>query len=402
MSKERKSYSKKRVNDLLAFSLGMINGENGSELLKKYKSSIESLTPHDMLAMEEEQIRMGIPPAQIKKSIGKVINSFYKSLSSYNWDMPEGKGFLYYLMEENRELERRLAEVKAILKKFDPESETSLDILKRKLTPMFAELLKFDTHYVKKENILFPYLERFWDNYLPLKVMWSLHDDLRKSLREILKLLQDRWSQWVDLNREIGSYFFLAYGMIIKEELIIFPAAWETVEQKYWDEMHVKSFEFSFPFIEKPERPEILIKHKSWDSGNIFVTDTGVLNHEQLEAIFARLPLDITVVDETDKVVYFTHSSDRIFPRSSAIIGRQVQNCHPPESVQIVEKIIDSFKKGEKDKAVFWLNVKGKRLLIQYFAMRNSSGEYKGVLETTEDITEIQTLEGEKRLLDWD
>ncbi len=394
--------SKERVNDLLAFSLGMIHGEKGSKLLKKYKSSIESLTPHDMLAMEEEQLRMGIAPEQIKKSIGKVINSFYKSLNSYRWEKPEEKGFLYYLMEENRELEKRLTTVKAILKEFDPKSESSLDTLKRKLTPIFIELLKFDAHYVKKENILFPYLERFWDNYLPLKVMWSLHDDLRKSLKEILGLLQDRWSRWEVLNRELGSYFFLAHGMIIKEELIVFPVAWETVEQKYWDEMHVKSFEFSFPFIEKPERPEILIKHKDWDRGNVLVTDTGALNHEQIEALFRSLPLDITVVDETDKVVYFTHSKERIFPRSSAIIGRQVQNCHPPESVHVVEKILDSFKKGEKDKAIFWLTVKGKRLLIQYFAMRNRKGEYKGVLETIEDITELQALEGEKRLLDWD
>lgn len=393
--------NKEKINDLLAFSLGMINGENGKELIEKYKKAIETITPHEMIALEEEQLRMGIPPARIKKTIGKVINSFYKSLSSYDWGKPEDKGFLYYLMEENRELEKRLREIKSVLKEFNPEEEAFPDNLKRKLTPLFVDLLKFDAHYVKKENILFPYLEKFWDNYRPLKVMWSLHDDIRKSLKEILNLLQDRWSSWEDLNREIGNYFFLTYGMIFKEELIIFPVAWETVEQKYWDDMHVKSFEFSFPFIETPERPEIIVKHDNWDLGSVFVTDTGTLNFEQLEALFGSLPMDITVVDENDRVAYFTHSKDRIFPRSSAIIGRLVQNCHPPESVHVVEEIIETFRKGEKDKAVFWINAKGKKLLIQYFAMRNKKGEYKGVLETTQDITEIQSLEGEKRLLNW-
>lgn len=257
------------------------------------------------------------------------------------------------------------------------------------------------TIIILKENILFPYLEKFWDNYLPLKVMWSLHDDIRKSLKEILNLLQDRWSPWDDLNREIGNYFFLAYGMIFKEELIVFPVAHETVESKYWDEMHIKSFEFSFPFITPPERPEVVIKDDHWNYKEIFQTDTGALNFEQMEIIFRNLPLDITIVDENDKVVYFTRSKERIFPRSSAIIGRRVQNCHPPESVHIVEKIIDSFKEGEKNDAEFWIDAKGKKLLIKYYAMRNSRGEYRGVMETIQDITEIQSLEGEKRLLDW-
>ncbi len=401
MTDEKKEYSSRRIKDLLDFSMGIMNGENGRELIEKYKNAIETLTPHEMLAMEEEQLKMGIPPSMIKKNIGKVINTFYKALNSYQWEKPANRGFLYYLMEENRELEKRLKAIKAILKEYNPGDSSGLDNLKRKLTSPFIELLSFDDHYLKKENILFPYLEKFWDNYLPLKVMWSLHDDIRKSLKEILNLLQDRWSLWEDINREIGNYFFLAYGMIFKEELIIFPVAHETVEAKYWDEMHIKSFEFSFPFITPPQRPEVVIKDDNWNYKEIFQTDTGALNFEQIEIIFRNLPLDITIVDENDKVVYFTRSKERIFPRSSAIIGRKVQNCHPPESVHIVEKIIDSFRTKEKDKADFWINAKGKKLLISYSALRNKDGEYRGVMETIQDITEIQSLEGEKRLLDW-
>ncbi len=401
MGTDTDRYSKARVEDLLAFSAGIMNGENGKELIERYKTSIENLTPHDMLVMEEEQLKMGISPEMIKKNIGKIINTFYKALSSYDWKKPSEGEFLYYLMKENRALEDKLAGIKKNLKEFNSEDIHSKGSARAKLQSGFIELLKFNDHYLKKENILFPYLEKYWDNYLPLKVMWSLHDDIRKKLKEILSLLQDRWSSPEDLNREIGSYFFLAYGMIFKEDLIIFPVAYETIAEKYWEEMHIKSFEFSFPFIDPPERPQVVIKDSSQDTGKFLHTDTGTLNSEQIEIILNNLPLDITVVDENDRVAYFTRSGERIFPRSSAIIGRKVQNCHPPESVDIVEKIISSFRKGEKDNAVFWITVRDRKLLIRYDAMRNDKGEYRGVLETVQDITDIQTMEGEKRLLDW-
>ena len=112
--------------------------------------------------------------------------------------------------------------------------------------------------------------------------------------------------------------------------------------------------------------------------------------------------MNIIFVDENDRVRFFSKPDERFFPRSPAIIGREVKNCHPPESVHIVEKIVAAFKSGEKDTAQFWLNMKGKFILIQYFALRNEKGEYKGVIETSQDVTEIRSLEGQQRLLNWD
>lgn len=93
------------------------------------------------------------------------------------------------------------------------------------------------------------------------------------------------------------------------------------------------------------------------------------------------MPVDITYVDEHDKVRYFSTPKKRIFPRSPAVIGRDVKNCHPPESVHIVEKIVESFKSGEKEKAEFWIQFKGQFILIQYFALKDKTGNYKGVIE---------------------
>ena len=127
--------------------------------------------------------------------------------------------------------------------------------------------------------------------------------------------------------------------------------------------------------------------------------ETGELHKDQLELLLNTLPLDITFVDENDEVRYFSNPKDRFFPRSPAIIGRKVQKCHPPESVHIVEKIIEDFKAGIKKEAKFWVQMKGKFILIKYFAMHDDDGIYRGILEVSQDITEIKKLEGEKRLL---
>ena len=171
--------------------------------------------------------------------------------------------------------------------------------------------------------------------------------------------------------------------------------------------MHIQSFEYPFPFIEAPEKPKDtdagkLNKERENNKKGDIISDTGSLNAEQVLLAFNHLQVDITIVDENDKVLFFNKAKDRFFPRSPAIVGRLVQNCHPPESVHIVEKIVEAFKIGKKDKADFWIQMKGKFILIQYFALRDENGNYKGVIEVSQDITEIRNLQGEKRLLNWE
>lgn len=130
--------------------------------------------------------------------------------------------------------------------------------------------------------------------------------------------------------------------------------------------------------------------------------DTGQLTAEQVNLILTHLPVDISFVNENDKVVYYSQTAERIFPRSPGIIGRKVQNCHPSKSVDVVEKILQEFKSGNKDSAEFWIQMKRRFIHIRYFAVRDRSGNYRGTLEASQDVTGIKRLEGEKRLLDWD
>ena len=413
--------SEKRLKDLIAFSLGMMNGENGKMLIEKYKDAIENVSPYDMLKLEDKQMQMGLSPKVIKKDVEKVINVFSRSLERYEWKKPEEGSFLYFLILENEAFTFKLNQIKKIIKSYRGNEKTKFSELKEELLPRFKEFTLFDYHYIKKENILFPYLEKRWKSYRPLKVMWSLHDDIRKSLKELLIILEDSDSQWDDFNPLLGKYFSLVFRMIQKENLIIFPISSETVDKKSWEEMYSQSFEYPFPFIETPQKhkEEELKKQVEGDipleegvpsleggdfllGPGIFNSETGNLTFEQILLVFNNLPVDITIVDENDKVKFFNNAKDRFFPRSPAIVGRSVSNCHPPESVHIVEEIVETFKNGTRDKAEFWIQMKGHFILIQYFALRNKKGEYKGIIEVSQDATHIRNLKGERRLLNWE
>ena len=431
--------SKQRVEQLLEFSMGMIKGEKGKELIDKYQQAIENVTPHDMIAMEDLQIKNGIKPAEIKEDIEKIMNVLNPYLEKYEWKKPEEGHPLYYLMQENRELEKLLQKFKDNIKRIEFDAEAVKEEEIKKLRSLTLQLQEFDKHYVRKENILFPYLEKKWENYRPLKVMWSLHDDIRKNLKKLLKLLSNRENFNLEIRKLLGEILMLMYRMIFKEEHVVYPVAMETLSLREWKQIQQQSLQMGYVYIEPPKKN---ILAKSGDSkkkntghpgnsdseensdythpgslpemeadtfsgelplkGVMLGLGTGNLSLEELKMMINKLPLDITYVDQNDRVKFFSNPEERFFPRSKAIIGRTVQNCHPPESVHIVEKILAAFKSGEKDKARFWIQMKGKFILIEYYALRNENGDYKGTIEVSQDITELRELEGEKRLLDWE
>ncbi|GAA0724958.1 DUF438 domain-containing protein [Clostridium malenominatum] len=393
---------KTKINLLAEYVEGLMNEYDGKELYLKYKDAIEKVTPQEAFEVFYLQLNKDKKPKVILKVLDKVINIFYKSLSSYPWKRPEKDSFLDVLIQENKALRAKLNDIGEIVK------EQNFKGRKEDLLVKVSELKAFNDHYLKKENILFPYMEKRMEKFHGLTIMWSLHDEARACLNKMVSLLESEDCTESEFNSEIGKLFFAMGGLANKEELILFPAASEIFSEEEWRDMGKQSFEYSFPFIDSPQRPsekiddeEINELIKSMD-GFIFKTETGILNLEQILMIFNALPVDLSFVDENNKVKFFTRPKDRIFPRSSAVIGRDVRNCHPHESVHVVEEIIEEFRNGRKEVASFWINMRGKMILIQYFALRNSKGEYKGVLEVSQDITEIKKLEGERRLLQWD
>jgi PAS domain S-box-containing protein len=154
--------------------------------------------------------------------------------------------------------------------------------------------------------------------------------------------------------------------------------------------------------VAKPaEEPKPKIGEKPLPEGAVQF-EAGALAKEEIEAVLNTLPVDITFVDKDDAVKYFSKGEKRIFVRTKAILGRKVQLCHPQKSVHIVNRILEAFKKGEKDVAEFWIRREGHTIHIRYFAVRDRDGKYLGTMEVTQDITDLKKIEGEKRLLDWE
>jgi DUF438 domain-containing protein len=233
--------------------------------------------------------------------------------------------------------------------------------------------------------------------------MWGVDDEIRKELKEILKDTEKKDIEVEKLKEQAAKTSEKIIEMIFKEENIMLPMLLENLTQDEWKTVYEESDELGYivkniPNWEPSEEYEVEEKEDKVENG-IVNLPSGIFKVEELTAMLDTLPIDITFVDKNDVVKYFSQGDERIFPRTKSIIGRKVSNCHPPASVHIVEKIVEDFKNGKKDNEDFWIKMDDKYIYIRYFAVRNSKGEYLGVVELTQNIKGIQELKGEKRLM---
>ena len=398
--------SKDKLQHLKDYATGMLDGENGADLYRKYEKILSKVTPNDVITVVDELVKTGEEMDDIKRTTNKILNIFYKTIKGFGQYKPEKGSFIYYLMEENRVMEKKMEDFKANIKKVFAVKDPKAELLAKRdeIKANLLELTEYEKHWIKKENILFPYIEKYFPDYRCVGVMWSMHDDARESIKILLENIEKEEPLINVFNMNIGKLYYSVLPVIFREEYILYPVAARAIKKTDWDEMLVQSAEEGFAFIEPPESLPKTVKQKeaqkSQADSNLVNLETGKLSPAEIIRIFNHLPVDITFVDENDEVKYFSTPKDRIFGRSKAIIGRKVQNCHPHESVHIVNEIVDSFKSGKKDAESFWISFKDKFLLIQYFAVRDEQGNYKGVIEVSQDVSEIRKLKGEKRLLD--
>jgi len=288
---------------------------------------------------------------------------------------------------------------------------------------LFNQLSEVDKRFTRKENQLFPYLEKYgWTG--PSQGMWTFHDEIRDLFREVRACIEAKALNKVSrlVKRIAGELFHL----MEVEEQRLFPNALELLNEDDWKEMREGDVEIGWMLSQEPvsypkkevgkeaekeaaEGEEEYV-HPGEDRRKRrlpFSTDDrirmheGYMSTEQLNLMLQFMPVDLTYVDENDIVVFYNRGENRVFPRSAGIIGREVKFCHPPKSVDPVLQILEEFKKGTQDTAEFWINFKDKKIHIRYFAIRDKDNNYKGVIEMSQDITEILKIEGQQRLLDW-
>jgi len=274
---------------------------------------------------------------------------------------------------------------------------------------LFEKLSKVELHFARKENQLFPYLEKYgWTS--PSENMWAFHDDIRAIFKATRNLVET--TEFSSLSMSLQNLFRNLEHIMQVEEGRLLPRAMEMLDEDDWKEMRDGDAEIGWMFDEAPTPyPEVAYIHPSQDTKkrklpfsleNRIDLEQGHMLPEQINWLLKFMPVDITYVDENDIVIFYNRGEDRVFPRSAGIIGREVKFCHPPKSVDQVLMILREFKAGRRDEAEFWIEFKGKFIHIRYFAIRDDEGTYKGVIEVSQDVTHIRGLEGQQRLLDWE
>ena len=373
------------------------------EAKERFEKEIGTASSIEIAEMEQALINEGVSPEEIKKFCNVHALLFQSALqkSIIKETSPSHPVYLFKL--ENREIEK----IADSLKKLKEEREEELPRTKRKLNDLLNELRGIEIHYARKELVLFPFLEKQGFTG-PSKVMWGKDTEVRDLLKKAISSVEDI-KDIKDLEpyskNSLDPLIEEVTGMIFKEENILFPTCLEKLSANDWIEILKESDKVGYVFVEKPKETEALVKdlksamlEEPVFEDNEISLPTGKLRLKELMSVLNTLPVDITFVDNEDKVRYFSDSKERIFLRTKSIIGIKVQNCHPPQSLEAVEKILKSFKEGKKDTVDFWINQEGKFVYIRYFAVRDEGGSYLGTLEVSQDLTEIKKLEGEKRL----
>ncbi|NLL81039.1 MAG: DUF438 domain-containing protein [Tissierellia bacterium] len=379
-------------------------GKSVEEVKDKFADIIAGVSPKEISEMEVALVKEGLPIEEIQHLCNVHAEVFKGTLEDiHHPDQIPGHP-VHTFKRENEALNKLIDdEINKALEDFKVnDSKENLNILIEKINL----LLDIDKHYSRKENLIFPYLESY-DITAPPKVMWGKDDEIREQIKEVKRSLIDYQGDKDQVVEKIQAATYEVKEMIFKEESILFPMALETLTEDEWINIYMESDEIGYTLV----GPE-----KSWElkrvnlqkkeekqgltEGGYVKFETGILSTKELNLILNNLPGDFTFVDKDNIVKYFSNSKDRIFARTKAVIGRAVENCHPPASVNVVDQIINDFKSGKKDKESFWLTRGDLFVLIQYFAIRDDDGEFVGVLEHSQDVAPIRALTGEKRLVE--
>ncbi|MBF9017420.1 MULTISPECIES: DUF438 domain-containing protein [unclassified Oceanispirochaeta] len=363
------------------------------KMKKRFSTLLKDLSPEEIAEAEQALIAEGVPVEDVQKLCEIHVAAFEDSLKKSFRRDKMGRILAGHPVDtyrkENIALKKLLKQLKRSIRKAEP------------LGYIIHQISLVENHYVRKENQLFPYLEGVGFSG-PSKVMWGKHDEIRELMKEISQSLE---ADNLAASRKKSSVLITSMKrMIFMEEKILFPTAMRKLPESTWKDIRRGENEIGYSWV-KPGNlwdPDILpveIKNSnSVDSAEIDLS-VGKLLPKQIDLMLKNLPLDITYVDENDRVRYYSQGKERIFPRSPGIIGRDVQNCHPPKSVHIVQKIVEDFKTGKQTEAEFWIQMGEKFIHIRYFPLFEDK-VYRGVIEVSQDIAPLRALEGEKRLLD--
>jgi len=380
----------KRQEQLKSLIQRLHRGEDRTAVEAEFKRDFAYVTGAEIAQMEYNLVQDGVSVEEIQSLCDVHASLFQGSLAELHKDVLTVNPITIF-EEENAEFSVLVD--KAL--KFKQETNNNINVVKPFLLDLIEEFRRIDTHYSKKENVFFPFLEKHGIETIP-QVMWGVDNQVREKLKDSfitlntsddVNTIMDKFYQMVEMVKE----------MITKENMILFPLLRDTLTEN--------DFKAIAQSLENPEAGIYQSKNEENPTfeevesvdGDIRMS-MGHLSTIEVNAIMNTLPFDMTFVDANDRVKYVSQGKERIFDRPASVIGRPVHLCHPPQSVHVVMSIVEDLRSGKKDHEDFWINFRGKFVFIRYYAVRGEAGEYLGCIEVTQEISEIRSLEGEKRL----
>ncbi|WP_217925280.1 DUF438 domain-containing protein [Enterococcus gallinarum] len=431
-----KEQRQERIVEILSL---LHQGGSFEEAKRLFNEEFDGVDVTEITSAEKALIQSGLDPSEIQRLCNihaAVFKGSINEIHHSNEEYGQPGHPVHTLKLENQVLQSLLTdEIDGLLKKIKKGDWSQ----KGRLQAALQDLLQIDKHYARKETLIFSYMEKYGIS-APPKVMWGVDDDIREMIKELNQYLATDKAAYNPLAEKWQAVKSGIEEMIFKEEEIMVPMTLDVFSLADWQRIAEDSFDIGFAYIPEPlpwkpsqeslekelEREparQLAIKQAQETTAGIAaglgfeefaeppVTTTaptnqtiefptGSLQLEQLIAMFQTLPVDLTFVDNEDRVRFYSEGKSRVFPRTNSVIGREVVNCHPPKSMHIVQKILDDFRSDKRETADFWIDMRGRKIYIRYFALKNPTGKYLGCLEVTQDITEIQKIEGQSRLLD--
>ena len=389
---------------------------------KSLKDRVQHLAPYEIAIIEQEMV-VESEDECIKEDIQAMLEVFQDVLVTKDQELPENHPISCY-RRENAKMKELLLSVEDLVQ---------YPLIKNQWLELYEELLKFKIHLSRKQNQLYPVLEKKGFTR-PTTTMWTLDDFIRDEIAECYNLLlEDKEEEFIGKQAELVAD---VRDLMDKEENILYPTSLEMINEEEFRYMAEGDQEIGFAYISvqadksgnsasasssasastagaplsglssapgfAEELAGLLGKYGFNNKEEKLNVSTGQLTLEQINLIYQHMPVDLSYVDENELVCFYTDTKHRVFPRSKNVIGRDVKNCHPKASVHIVEEIIKKFRSGEQDKAEFWINKPDLFIYIIYYAVRDENGKFRGVLEMMQDCTHIRSLQGSQTLLTWE
>jgi len=401
-----------KIRKILDIKLDYLSGKTTLEEARELaNSSFDKITGQEFVLSEQLLTSFGITDEEITDKLDEMLEIFADIRTFDRLDPPEGHPINTYIREV-RAIRSLLSEMKEMLtKKF----------IRNPWEEIYEKLEEIKVHFARKQNQLYPVLEKK-DFDKPTKVMWTLEDNIEAMINKGKASLKDGEEvEFLEIQKKLID---MIEEMMVKEEEILYPTSMNLITDQEFIIMRSGDDEIGYCLIDTPptykdalvknenklkddfikDLSQLLDRHgiiQDLSSESVLEVSRGQLTLEQINLIFKHLKIDLSYIDENEIVRFYTDTKHRIFPRSPGVIGREVQNCHPKESLDKVMEVIGEFREGRQDEAEFWIDTGEKFIYISFTAVRDEEGNFKGVLEMMQDVTRIRGLEGSQMLASW-